>query len=108
MSPAAISPVTGRVAGASSAAPATSAAWTAYPSMLELSKDGRATAAVTSSASTQPSASASSRLAGASGVIAARIAAWYASTDVSEPGTATSGVVPCLNAALRGTCGARG
>ena len=70
MSPAAISPVTGSVAGASSAAPATSAAWTAYPSMLELSNDGRATAAVTSSASTHPSAAASSRLVGASGVIA--------------------------------------
>ncbi len=48
--------------------------------MLELSKDGSATAAVTSSASTHPSAAASSRVAGASGVIADRIADWYAST----------------------------
>ena len=53
--------------------------------MLELSNEGSDTAAVTSSASTQPSASASPRLAGGSGEIAARIAAWYASTVVSDP-----------------------
>src|SRR5882757_8127760 len=105
MSPAAISPVTGKVAGESSAAPATSAAWTAYPSMLELSKDGSATAAVTSSASTHPSAAASSRLTGASGVIAERIAAWYSSTVLGAlSAAATSGVVPDVTAALRGTC----
>jgi len=45
---------------------------------------------------------------GASGVIADRIAAWYASTELSEPASATSGVAPDLNAALRGTYGARG
>jgi len=44
--------------------------------MLELSNEGSDTAAVTSSASTHLSASASSRLTGGSGEIAARIAAW--------------------------------
>ena len=53
-----------------------SAATTAYPSMLELSNEGSDTAAVTSSASTQPSASASSRLVGVRGLMADRIADW--------------------------------
>ena len=56
--------------------PSMSAATTAYPSMLELSNEGSDTAAVTSSASTHPAASASSRLVGASGVMADRIADW--------------------------------
>src|SRR6202034_4110952 len=87
MSPAAISPVTRRTEGESSDEPPVSAAATAYPSMLELSNDGSDTAAVTSSASTHPSASASSRLAGARGVMTDRMADWYDSTELSEPST---------------------
>ncbi len=54
--------------------------------MLELSNGGSATAAVTSSASTQPSASASSRRCGGSGVTVDKITDWYASTVSMEPG----------------------
>jgi len=53
--------------------------------MPELSKDGREIAAVTSSASTQPSASASVTLTGGSGVMAARMADWYSSTGMNGP-----------------------
>src|SRR5262249_53429904 len=101
-------PVTRSVAGESADAPATSEASTAYPSMLELSKDGRATAAVTSSASTHPSAAASSRLVGVSGLTADRIADWCASTGLSELSAAAAPGRPGVTAPLRGTCGARG
>src|SRR6202035_2050857 len=95
MSPAAISPVTRKVAGESSAAPATSAAWTAYSAILEVAEDGSATAAGTAPASTHHSAAASSRLTGASGVITERIAAWYSSTVLGAlSAAAASGVVP--------------
>src|ERR1700691_1136127 len=108
MLPAAISAVTRRTEGDPSDEPSVSAAATAYPSMLELSNDGSATAAVTFSASTHPSASPSSRLVGARGVMADRMADWYDSTELSEPSTAVSrGSRPDVTAALRGTCAAR-
>src|SRR5271154_3562623 len=105
MSPAAISPVTRRVEGDSSEEPWVSAAATAYPSMLELSNDGSDTAAVTSSASTHPSASPSSRLVGARGLMTDMMADWYDSTELSEPSAVASrGTRPDVTAALRGTC----
>jgi hypothetical protein len=83
VSPAATDAVTGSETGVRSEARDTSDACTAYPSIAALSKDGSDTAAVTSSASTQPSASASPRSAGASGPIVARIVARCISTGVS-------------------------
>src|ERR1700712_2086467 len=62
-----MSPITGRVTGRVSSADATSASCTAYPSIAELSKPGSGAAAVTSSARTQPCASASGRVSGGSG-----------------------------------------
>src|ERR1700712_3180722 len=62
-----MSPITGRLTGRVSSADATSASRTAYPSIAELSKPGSGAAAVTSSASTQPWASANGRVSGGSG-----------------------------------------
>src|SRR5688572_8690321 len=55
--PAAMSLTTGRTTGCSGVAVATSAAWTAYPSIAELVKPGSEPRAVTSSARTAPWAS---------------------------------------------------
>ena len=52
--PAPISPTTGRWTGRSAVAVTTSSCRTAYPSMPELSKDGRLTSATTSSAAARP------------------------------------------------------
>ena len=71
--PAPISPTTGRCTGASAVAVTTSACRTAYPSMAELSNDGSATAATTSSATARPSASISGCWKAGSGSMAARI-----------------------------------
>src|SRR5690242_3924867 len=55
--PARNSPTTGRAIGFSSEAPARSPAWTAYPSMAELSNPGRLTPETMSSHSTKPTES---------------------------------------------------
>src|SRR3954451_18889843 len=82
--PAPISPTTGRWTGDSSLADATSAWATAYPSMAELSKPGRATAACTSSAADSPKASISGWSKAGSGWMAARIRSRCASTETSS------------------------
>ena len=65
--PAPISPTTGSSTGCSALAAATSALWTAYPSIAELSKLGSDIVATTSSAHTSPSASSRGTSTGASG-----------------------------------------
>ena len=75
MSPAATSPLTRKVTGASLDAPAMSAAISAYPSMAELSNGGSGRLAMMSSASTQPSASVMPRWVGGSGRMLSRMSA---------------------------------
>jgi hypothetical protein len=75
VSPAATSAVTGSVTGFSSVPAATSSTRTAYPSMPELSNEGSALTADTSSASTRPSMSFRPSSVGVSGVMVARISA---------------------------------
>ena len=75
ISPAATSATTGRVTGFSSDAAPTSSTCTAYPSMAELSNEGSALAAATSSASTRPRASPRLSSVGASGRMVPRISA---------------------------------
>ena len=87
--------VTGRVTGASVVAAATSAACTAYPSMDELSKDGRGVTAAASAASTLPSAASRPSWAGSTGRIAASTRARWASTGsmsvtAGRPGTSAA------------------
>src|SRR3954453_20945781 len=81
--PAPISPTTGRCTGDSSAAEATSAWETAYPSMAELSKPGNATSACTSSAADSPNASINGWSKAGSGAIAARMRSRCSSTETS-------------------------
>src|SRR6478609_8492426 len=87
--PAPISPTTGRWTGDSSVAPTTSAWQTAYPSIAELSKPGRATSAWTSSAADRPKASIRGWSKAGRGVIAERTRSRCSST-VASGGTSES------------------
>src|SRR6478609_7377779 len=82
--PAPISPTTGRCTGASAVAVTVSACRTAYPSIAELSNDGRLTCATTSSATTRPSASIRGWWYAASGSVLARIRARCSSTEMAS------------------------
>ena len=73
--PAGTSSITVSDTGADSVAEPMSAARTAYPSIEELSNDGRGHGAATSSASTQPCAAMSGTSSGVSGSTPARIRA---------------------------------
>src|SRR4051794_7177018 len=82
--PAPISPTTGRCTGWSEVAGATSAWTTAYPSIAELSKPGRATADRTSSAAASPNASINGWSNAGSGSIAERMRSRCSSTESSS------------------------
>src|SRR5580693_770678 len=101
VSPAATSATTGSVTGCCSEAVATSCTRTAYPSIEELSNDGSGPGAVTSCASTSPSASARLSSVGVSGLITLRISPRWVSTEVSASSAATGFTVSVMFCPLR-------
>src|SRR4051794_8471268 len=90
--PAPISPTTGRCTGDSSVAVTTSSRRTAYPSIAELSNDGRLIGATTSSATASPRVSISGCGKSGSGSMAARIRARWSSTEVRPSAIGEDGV----------------
>src|SRR4051812_1451633 len=90
--PAPISPTTGRCTGASALAVTTSAWRTAYPSIAELSNDGRLIGATTSSATASPRASMSGCGKSGSGSMSARMRARWSSTEMRPSAIGEDGV----------------
>src|SRR5262249_52468478 len=83
--PAGTAPATTSRPGASGAAPAVSAARTAYPSIALLANGGTASRAMTSSAVTRPTASLSGSVDRASAATAPRISRWTSASGITPP-----------------------